>query len=141
MSIGKYILCVIVAYIAYAVFYVGLTMFVFADLFMANADLMRPQDDPMAMYAFAGHFLQTCMVVALFNMAVGSSDVKRGAIFGLLMGGYLLATDMTFYFGMKMSTAPLGVSAVIHLAVGAVVGVLLAKLYGMGGNKEVAAEA
>ena len=132
MSIGKYILSVIVAYIAYAVLYVLLTMFVFGDLFMANADLMRPQDDPMAMYAYAGHLLQTCVVVALFNMAVGSADVMKGAKFGLLIGGYLAATDMTFYFDMKMSTAPLGVSIAIHLVVGALIGMLLAKLYGMG---------
>lgn len=135
MSIGKFILSVVVAYIAYAILYVVLTMFVFGDLFMTNAELMRAPDDPMAMYAYAGHLLQTVMVVALFNMAVSSSDVAKGAKFGLLIGGYLAATDMTFYFGMKMSTAPLAVSIAIHLVVGALIGVLLAKLYGMG-NKE-----
>lgn len=138
MSVGKFILGVVVAYIAYAVLYVVLTMFVFGDLFMANAELMRAPDDPMAMYAYGGHLLQTVMVVALFNMAVGSNDVAKGAKFGLLVGGYLAATDMTFYFGMKMSTAPLAVSVIIHLVVGAIIGVLLAKLYGTG-SKEAAA--
>lgn len=138
MSVRKFILNVVVAYIAYAVLYVVLTMFVFGDLFMANAELMRAPDDPMAMYAYGGHLLQTVMVVALFNMAVGSNDVAKGAKFGLLVGGYLAATDMTFYFGMKMSTAPLAVSVIIHLVVGAIIGVLLAKLYGIG-SKEAAA--
>lgn len=139
MSIGKYILSVLIAYIAYAALYIVSMTVVFADLFMTNADLMRPQDDPTAMYAYIGHLLQTCVVVALFNMAVGSSDMKKGAMFGVLMGGYLAATDITFYFGMKMSTAPLAMSIVIHLVVGAIIGVLLAKLYGMGSSEEAAA--
>ena len=139
MSIGKYILHVVIAYVIYAVLYILLTMVVFGDLFMANADMMRSPEDPVAMYAYAGHFLQTCMVVALFNMAVGGSDVGRGVRFGLLMGGYLAATDMAFYFGMKLSTAPLLVSIAIHLVVGAIIGFTLAKLNGMGAAKQEAA--
>ncbi len=139
MSIGKYLLHVVIAYVIYAVLYVLLTMFVFGDLFMANAELMRPQNDPMAMYAYAGHFFQTCVVVALFNMAVGSSDTGRGIRFGLLMGGYLAATDMATYFGLNMSTAPLAVSIAIHLVVGAIVGFTLAKLNGMGSKADEAA--
>ena len=138
MSIGKYILHVVIAYVIYAVLYILLTMVVFGDLFMTNADLMRPQEDPLAMYAHIGHLLQTLVVVALFNMAVGSGDTGRGVRFGLLMGGYLAATDMTTYFGLNMSTAPLGVSIAIHLAVGAIVGFTLAKLNGMGGKTEEA---
>lgn len=81
------------------------------------------------------------MVVALFNMAVGSDDIKRGATFGLFMGGYLAATDMTFYFGIKLSTAPLAVSTVMHLVVGVIVGVLLAKLNGIGSKAAAEADA
>lgn len=139
MSIGKYILHVVIAYVIYAILYILLTMVVFGDLFMANADMMRPPEDPVAMYAYAGHLLQTCIVVALFNMAVGGSDVIKGVRFGLLMGGYLAATDMAFYFGMKLSTAPLLVSIVIHLVVGAIIGFTLAKLNGVGAAKEEAA--
>lgn len=139
MSIGKYLLHVVIAYVIYAVLYVLLTMVVFTDLFMSNADLMRPPEDPVAMYAYIGHFLQTCAVVALFNMAVGSDDVGRGVRFGLLMGGYLAATDMATYFGLKMSTAPLAVSIIIHLVVGAIIGFTLAKLNGIGKEPEAAA--
>lgn len=139
MSIGKYLLHVVIAYVIYAVLYILLTMVVFGDLFMANADLMRPPEDPMAMYAYIGHFLQTCVVVALFNMAVGSDDVGKGVRFGLLMGGYLAATDMAMYFGLKFSTAPLAISIVIHLVVGAIIGFTLAKLNGMGKSADEAA--
>ena len=132
MSIGKYLLHVVIAYVVYSVFYVVLMMFVFGDLFMTNADMMRAQDDPLAMYAYGGHFIQTCVVVALFNMAVGSDDVGKGVRFGLLMGGYLAATDLATYFGLKLSTAPLMASIIIHLVVGAIIGFTLAKLNGMG---------
>lgn len=139
MSIGKYLLHVLVAYVIYAVLYILLMTVVFGDLFMANADLMRAENDPMAMYAYIGHFLQTCVVVALFNMAVGGSDVGKGVRFGLLMGGYLAATDMAMYFGLKMSTAPLAMSIAIHLLVGAIIGFTLAKLNGLGGKSDEAA--
>ena len=138
MSIGKYLLHVVIAYVIYAVLYILFTMVIFGDLFMANADLIRSPDDPLAMYAYIGHLAQTFVVVALFNMAVGGSDTGRGVRFGLLMGGYLAATDMATYFGLKMSTAPLAVSIVIHLVVGAVIGFTLAKLNGMGAKADEA---
>lgn len=136
MSIGKYLLHVVVAYVVYSVFYIVLMMFVFGDLYMTNADMMRAPDDPLAMYAYGGHLLQTCVVVALFNMAVGSDDVGKGVRFGLLMGGYLAATDIATYFGMKLSTAPLAASIIIHLVVGAIIGLTLAKLNGFGKARE-----
>lgn len=138
MSIGKYILHVVIAYVIYAVLYILFTMVIFGDLFMANAELIRSPEDPLAMYAYIGHLAQTCVVVALFNMAVGSSDTGRGVRFGLLMGGYLAATDMATYFGLNMSTAPLAVSIVIHLVVGAIIGFTLAKLNGMGAKADEA---
>ncbi len=139
MSIGKYFLHVLVAYVIYAVLYIVFTMVVFGDLFMTNADMMRAPDDPLAMYAFVGHFFQTCVVVALFNMAVGGNDTGRGVRFGLLMGGYLAATDMAMYYSLKLSTEPLMVSIAIHLVVGAVIGFTLAKLNGFGGSTDQAA--
>ncbi len=136
MSVMRFVGTVLAAYVAYSVLYVGTMIGIFAELYTANMDLMRPQDDPMAMYAYIGHFVQTIAVVLLFNKAVGSDDMKAGATFGALMGLYLAATDMTFYFSMKMSTAPLMTSVVLHIAIGAVIGVLLAKLYGIGRGTE-----
>ena len=129
MSIGRFILSVVVAFVIYSVFYMGLMAFVFADVYMANASLFRPEAEGMAMYGMLGHLVQTIIIVALFNMAVASDCLKTGARFGLLMGGYLAATDLTTYMGLKMSLAPLPYSIVIHLFVGAVVGMVLAKLY------------
>ena len=68
-------------------------------------------------------------MVALFNMAVASNDIKAGARFGLLIGGYLAATDTAMYTGLKLDISPLPYSIAIHLLASAVVGMVLAKLY------------
>lgn len=51
MAIGRYLLHVVIAYIAYAVLYILGTMVLFADLYMSNADMMRGPDDPLMMYS------------------------------------------------------------------------------------------
>ncbi|NVJ96979.1 MAG: hypothetical protein HWE25_02440 [Alphaproteobacteria bacterium] len=129
MSVGRFIVSVIVAFVIYAALYAGLMMGLLSDVYSANAALMRPEAEAMPVLAMGGHLIQTIIVVALFNLAVGSSDIKAGGRFGLLMGGYLAATDMGIYGGMLFDLAPLPYSIVIHLFVGAVVGMALAKLY------------
>jgi hypothetical protein len=129
MNVGRFFLSVIVAFIIYAALYTGLMMFALGDIYAANASLMRPESDGLAMLGLLGHFAQTIVVVLLFNMAVNSTDVGRGVRFGLLMGGYLAATDVTLYAGLKMSMTPLPYSIVIHLFVGAIIGIVLAKLH------------
>jgi len=129
MSIGRFILSVVVAYIVYAVLYMATMMGAFSDLFMANVSLMRAPDDSLMPFAYLAHLVQTIAVVWLFDKAVGSNDVKAGAIFGLWVGVYLAATDSTYYAGMKMATEPWAMAMVIHLAVGAIVGAVLALLY------------
>ncbi|WP_020398085.1 hypothetical protein [Kordiimonas gwangyangensis] len=129
MSIGRFILSVVVAFVIYAALYIGLMGVVFADIYTANAAMMRSPEEGLALFEMLGHLLQTIIVVALFNMAVGSNDVKAGARFGLLVGGYLAATDLSMYTGLTLNTSPLPYSVVIHMFVGAVIGMVLAKLY------------
>lgn len=129
MSLGRFALCVVVAYIVYAVLYSAIMMGVFAETFMANANMMRPPSDGLAPYMYLAHLVQTVAVVWLFDKAVGSNDVKAGAIFGLWVGTYLAATDSVNYAGLNMSTDPWLLAVITHLFVGAVVGLVLAKLY------------
>lgn len=140
MSILRFVGTVAAAYVAYSILYIGTMMVMFADLYSANAELMRAQDDPLVMYTYVGHLVQTIVVVLLFDKAVGSDDVKAGAIFGGLMGLYLAATDATFYFGLKMSTAPLMTSIILHVLIGVIIGVLLAKTHGVGRGGEGVSE-
>ena len=139
MSIGRFILSVVVAFVIYAALYIGLMGVVFADVYTANAAMIRSPEEGLALFEMLGHLLQTIIVVALFNMAVGSNDVKAGARFGLLVGGYLAATDLSMYTGLTMNTSPLPYSVVIHIFVGAVIGMVLAKLYKPAGGGAVEA--
>jgi hypothetical protein len=129
MSIMRFILCVIVAYIVYSILYVSTMVVALSDLFSANVALMRDPAETLASMAYVAHLAQTIVVVALYNMFVASNDLKRGVIFGLLMGAYLAATDSTFYFSLNLSIDPWLASMIIHLFVGAVVGMVLSKLY------------
>jgi hypothetical protein len=137
MNVGKFILNVVIAFVAYFVLYMGTMSVLLGDVYAVNANLMRAEDDPLMMYAMLGHLFQTIVVVALFNMAVGSGDVGKGVRFGVLIGAYLAATDMTTYFSLNMNTGPVVYSLVIHIVVGAIIGALLAFLWskGLGSGK------
>ncbi|WP_417449264.1 hypothetical protein [Kordiimonas sp.] len=129
MSIGRFILSVGVVFIVYIVLYLITMGVIFADIYTANVDMIRSPADGLAPYQMLGHLLQTTVVVLLFNIFVASSDIRAGARFGLLIGAYLAATHLSVYTGLDVDISPLPYSIVIHLFVGAVVGLVLAKLY------------
>jgi len=131
MSIGKFVLNVVVAYFAYGVLYTIGTM-VFADQFGAMAVALKPEET-ILMPEMAYHLVQTIVVVWLFNKAVGSGDMKAGAMFGAMVGLYLLASDAIWY--VSLADFPQDarmVQGALHLVVGALVGVVLAFMQGKG---------
>ena len=132
MSIGRVVICIIVAYIIYSVIYGGLMVGLLGDTYAVNAPLMRGATDPLAMYAYGFHLVQTIAVVLMFNSFVASNDLIRGVKFGLLIGLYLAATDGTFYYSLNMDVSPFPISIIIHLVAGAIVGAALTKLYKAG---------
>jgi len=132
MNVGKFILNVVIAFVLYFVFYMGLMVGVLGDVFAVNAEFMRAENDPLMPFTMLAHLLQTIVVVAFFNFAVGSGDMGRGVRFGLLMGAYLAATDMTVYYSLKLDTTPFLYSVVIHLGVGVLIGAFLAFMWGKG---------
>jgi len=128
MSIGKFVLNVVVAFIAYGALYTAGAM-IFADQYSAQVAVTNPE----SMGVLAYHGVQTIVVVWLFNKAVGSGDLKAGAMFGAMFGLYLLASDAIWYASLidfpQDARMVLGVQ---HLVVGAIVGVLLAFMQGKG---------
>lgn len=132
MNVGKFILNVVIAFVLYFVFYMGLMVGVLGDVFAVNAEFMRAEDDPLMPFTMLAHLLQTIVVIAFFNFAVGSGDIGRGVRFGLLMGAYLAATDMTVYYSLKLDTTPFLYSVAIHLGVGVIIGAFLAFMWGKG---------
>ena len=140
MNIGKFVLNVIVAFVAFGVLYQGGNMF-FADSFVSANAFLNPEDQIMVS-VLGYHFVQTVVFVWLFDKAVGSGDLKLGAIFGFMVGLYLLATDANWFLMLKdfpdEARMPLGI---MHLVNGVLVGVLLAFMQGKGwGSSAVAAE-
>ncbi|NVJ96980.1 MAG: hypothetical protein HWE25_02445 [Alphaproteobacteria bacterium] len=129
MNVGKFILNVVIAFIVYGALYMG-GVSVFEAQFAAGQEMMNPEAETPAL---AYHFVQTVVVVWLFGKAVGSADLKAGAIYGFMMGLYLMATQATWIISIKgFPQDGRFVSGVMDLAVGVIVGVLLAFLWGKG---------
>ncbi|MFC4348968.1 hypothetical protein ACFO5Q_14030 [Kordiimonas lipolytica] len=142
MNVGKFILNIVVAFIAFGILYtVGPMMF--ADAFEASMMALKPQEEtvvPIMGY----HLVQTIAFVWLFGKAVGSADLKAGAMFGFMVGLYLLATDNIWYTMLKdfpqETRLPLDI---MHLVFGAIVGALMSFMWGKGmgfGAGEAAAD-
>jgi len=131
MNIGKFVLNVIVAFVVFGLLYQGGTM-IFADRFAASAPFTKPEETIMVQ-ALGYHFVQTVVFVWLFDKAVGSADMKAGAMFGAMVGLYLLASDSNWFVMLKDfpgdARMPL---AVLHLVNGAIVGVVLAFMHSKG---------
>jgi len=131
MNIGKFVLNVVVAFIAFGALYQGGNM-IFADRFASMNARLNPEDKILvAMLGY--HFVQTVVFVWLYSKAVGSGDMKSGAMFGVMVGLYLLATDSNWFVMLKdfpgEGRMPLGI---LHIVNGALVGALLAFMQGKG---------
>jgi len=140
MNIGKFILNVVVAFVVFGLLYTG-GMAMMADSFESATALMRP-DEEIMVSTLAYHFVQTIVIVWLFNKAVGSGDLKAGLIFGAMVGLYLMATNATWFIALKDfpqdSRAVLGV---MNIVFGGIVGALLAFMQGKGwGSTDVVDE-
>lgn len=131
MNIGKFILNVVVAFIAYGILYQG-GMSMMADTFASAMERMRPEEEIMVP-TLAYHFVQTVVVVWLFGKAVGSGDLKDGAVFGFMVGLYLMATQATWFIALKdFPQDARMIAGIMDLVFGAVIGVLLAFMWGKG---------
>lgn len=131
MNVGKFILNVIVAFIVYGILYQG-GMTLMADSFAAAKALMRP-DEEIMMSVMAYHLVQTVVVVWLFGKAVGSGDLKAGAMFGAMVGVYLMATQATWMTALQAFPQDGRlVGGLMDIVIGAVVGVVLAFMWGKG---------
>ena len=131
MNVGKFILNIVVAFIAYGVLYTAGGMMFMAQL-APGMEHMKPEEAIMVP-TLAYHLVQTVVVVWLFNKAVGSGDMKAGAMFGVMIGLYLLASDAVWFTSLKDFPGDgRMVLGVMHLVVGAIIGVLLAFMEGKG---------
>jgi hypothetical protein len=139
MNVGKFILNIIVAYIAYGILYTVGGM-AFMDTFTAGQAMMNPPE-AIFMETMGYHLVQTVVVVWLFQKAVGSGDMKAGAMFGFMVGLYLVATDNIWFASIKDFPQDARMSIdIMHLVIGPIIGVLLAFMAGKGWGSGATAE-
>lgn len=126
MNIGKFVLNVVIAYFAYFVLYTIGAMYLFKDAYATMATMMYPQEQNMVQ-TMGYHLVQTIVVVWMFGKAVGSGDMKAGAMFGVMFGLYLMASDAIWFVNLLAfpSDARLP-QTILHIVIGALIGMLLA---------------
>jgi len=133
MNIGKFILNVVAAFVLYGMLYALVMPLIFPAAMESLVAASRPQDEAM-LSELAYHLVQTIVVVWLFGKAVGSGDLKDGAIFGLMIGFYLMATDSVWFTAIKdfpAADARFGLS-IMNLLNSTIVGVFLAFMHSRG---------
>lgn len=131
MSIGKFVLNVIVAFIAFGALYTAGGLLI-ADQMEAMIAAFHPEEE-IFIATMSYHLVQTVVFVWLFDKAVGSGNLKDGAMFGLMVGLYLMASDAIWFTGLKdfPGDARIGL-AVLNIVIGGIIGVLLAFMHGKG---------
>ena len=137
MSIMRFAATTVAAYILYGALYMGGAA-IFADQMAAmQTAMVLPEDTFTATMAY--HLVQTIAVVWLFDKAVGSDDMKAGALFGVMIGLYLMATNAIWFANVKdMPQDARVVMSLMDIIIGAIIGVVLAKLHSMGRSEEAA---
>lgn len=140
MNIGKFVLNVVLAYVVYFVLYMGGGM-MFMGAFEPGMAAMNPPEETMVATS-AYHLVQTIVVVWLFDKAVGSGDLKAGAMFGFMVGLYLMATDSVWFTSVKdFPQDGRVVLSIMNVVNAAIVGAFLAFMHGKGmGSSSPAAE-
>jgi len=140
MNIGKFVLNIVLAFIVYGVLYTVGGM-VFAEAMMPGMAAMNPPEDIMVP-TMAYHLVQTIVVVWLFDKAVGSGDIKAGAMFGFMIGLYLMATDSVWFVSLKdFPQDARVVLGVMNVVIGVIVGAFLAFMHSKGMGSSGGAEA
>ncbi|WND01519.1 hypothetical protein QGN29_08090 [Temperatibacter marinus] len=125
----KYALDVIIAYIVFFALWSGYGM-VFMDKFEPMMAVMHPMGHMNQNVVIVLHLIQTLAMLWIWHNGVGSNDVKKGVMFGVVYGILIGATDMIWFYGLiELPQDPKTVQFVGHVVISAVVGAVLAKLY------------
>ncbi len=139
MSIARFVGTTFAAFLVYGILYMaGAALAPEAMASMATA-MVSPEETFVATMAY--HLVQTVAVVWLFDKAVGSGDVKAGAMFGFMVGLYLMASNSIWFTNLKEFPQDARmIMSVMDLAVGTIIGLLLAKLHDIGRGGDASAE-
>lgn len=132
MSIGKFILNVVIALIVFGGLFLLATTVIFANDFEKMLAAFAPPETTIVA-TLSYQILMMACIVWLFGKSVGSGKVKDGAIFGVVIGFFIMAAD-AYWFDNLVGFPNDGRALLggIHLSVGAVLGMVLALVHGKG---------
>ncbi len=136
MSIGRILILGIAAYITYAILYTVAAMVLYPSEIAAFVEQLSVLGQGNPVLTPIGHLLQTIAIVVLFYMFVANDDLKTGARFGSLAGLYLAGTNMVIAVGTVMPTGLLAKMMITDIVIGTLVGIVLAKIYGLTEKKD-----
>ncbi len=118
--------------------------FVVMDYNMATyADVNLPEEEFSLLYIVIGYLILSFMMSYMYPMGTGEgSAVKEGLRFGAMMGIFMAFPRAFIFAGVyKMPLDANLYDAIFHVVELAIGGIVIAKIYGLGGGNEVSAEA
>jgi|GEM_PF-1276272 len=132
MSIRKFILNVAIALLVFGGLFLLTTTVIFASDFEKMLAAFAPPETTIVA-TLSYQILMMACIVWLFGKSVGSGDLKDGAIFGVVIGFFIMAADAYWFDNLiGFPTDGRAILGSIHLSVGAILGMALAFVHGKG---------
>ncbi len=135
MKIGQFALNLVVAFISFGVLHALGNIFIYGGALESMSEYMRSADDPQQQWIRVGHLLQTAAMVYLWLGGFATNNLRGGAVFGMVYGTIIAATNMVWWSSIKLPVDGMVVSIISGVIIGGLVGMILAKLYDDGREK------
>jgi len=117
--------------------------FVMMDYNMAAyADLILPEEEFSLLYIAIGYLIISFMMSYMYPLGFGGgSAIKEGLRFGVMLGIFMSFSKAFIFAGAyKMPLDANLYDAIYHVVELAIGGIVIAKIYGLGGGNEASAE-
>ena len=89
----RLLITIVATFMAYGLVYESLMAIIgLGDL---RTEYMRPPEDPLTMWMWTGHIIETIVIVIIFHVFVKTKDLKLGSFYGLMFGLYFAATQIS----------------------------------------------
>ena len=126
----NFIIAIVATYIISMVLF-GASFFIIpTDIIEWQAEHGRPESDGLRIWGTIGHALQIFFFVLIYYVFVKSRKAKIGILFGLLMGCYLTAIDLTVLSAFNSASENFTFSMIpVNIIIGIITGWILTMIY------------
>ena len=131
MSVGRFLLTLLIAYAAFWMFFGVIKLFIFPDVIKGYMAVMRPEGS-LLLFEHVGRLVQTLVIVGIYNYFVAQRSWKKGAIVGLYFGAFLSGCALVNYALLPITQGVLILSICSYLIVLPIVGGIIGNLYKKG---------